>query len=249
MRRTTAWVVVLGVVIGGTASPARAQDGFWVSIAAGVAGASTPTSYHDWWFETPHGPPPVAVTQLGGVTAQATTAGGSSFFNGAAVPVILTATDGYAYLTAGSTPSDLSQALKQQMAGGRGLASATPVANAASVPSSADLLTINQTTSATGVSTLAVALTSPSGTSLVNGSVTVPGGGWWVIGLGSNPNNSAPGGGSGSGSGGGSGSGSGGGSGSGSGAVSTPEPATVLLAGVGGLGVMSWRRVKRRRSQ
>ncbi|QJW96271.1 hypothetical protein FTUN_3828 [Frigoriglobus tundricola] len=235
---------MLGVVITGTASPARAQDGFWVSIASGVAGASAPTSYQDWWFETPHGPPPVAVTQLSGVTAQATTGGGSSFFTGAAVPVILTATDGYAYLTAGATPSELSQALKQQMAGGQGLASTTPVPSAASVPASADRLAINQTTSATGVTTLALSLTSPSGTSLVNSSVSVPDGGWWVLGLGANPNapvtvNPA----------------SGSGSGSTStpvpvpGAASTPEPATVLLAGVGGLSVIGWRRINRRRSQ
>ena len=85
---------MLGVVVTGTATPARAQDGFWVSIASGVAGAATPTNYQDFFFDTPHGPPPVAITQLGGVTAQATTAGGSSFFTGAAVPVVLHPTDG-----------------------------------------------------------------------------------------------------------------------------------------------------------
>jgi len=58
MRRATAWFVVVGVAMCATARPARAAeaDGFWFSVAAGVAGSSTPTGYQEWWFETPHGP-------------------------------------------------------------------------------------------------------------------------------------------------------------------------------------------------
>jgi hypothetical protein len=189
MRRTTACFVVLGVAFLGTATPVHAQDGVWVSIASGVAGSAAPSGYQEWWFETPHGPPPVAITQLGGVTAQATTAGGSSFFSGAAVPVVVHPTDGYAYLTAGSTPSDLSQALRRQMAGGRGLATTTPDALATSPPADANLMTVNlnnPTGNGSG-GTLAVTLTDPMGNSLGGGSVTVPDGGWWVIGLGPNP--------------------------------------------------------------
>ena len=63
MRRTTAWVVVVGVVALVTAVPARAADGFWVSVAAGVGGSSTPSNYQEWWFETPHGPPPEAALE------------------------------------------------------------------------------------------------------------------------------------------------------------------------------------------
>ncbi len=253
MRRTTACLVVLGVVLLGTASPARADDGFWVSIASGVAGASAPSGYQEWWFETPHGPPPVAITQLGGVTAQATTAGGSSFFNGAAVPVVLHPTDGYAYLTAGSTPSDLSQALRRQMAGGKGLASTTPDALASTPPADANLTTVNL-----NAGTLAVSMTDPLGNLLGSGNVTVPDGGWWVLGLGPNPNEFVPdpdptptptpdptptptptptppptptpttppvG-----------------------GPVATPEPATALLAGIGGLSAFGFRLWKRRRA-
>lgn len=250
MRRTTAWVVVLGVGLLGTAS-ARADDGFWVSLASGVAGASAPSGYQEWWFETPHGPPPVAITQLGGVTAQATTAGGSSFFSGAAVPVVVHPTDGYAYLTAGSTPSDLSQALRRQMAGGKGLATTTPDALATTPPADANLMTVNL---ANGI--LSVGMTTPLGNALGGGNVTVPDGGWWVIGLGPNPNDSvpdptptptptpdptptptptpdptptptpSPGG----------------------GPVATPEPATALLAGIGSLGAFGLRLWKRRRT-
>ena len=248
MRRSTAWVVVLGVVVTGTATPARAQDGFWVSIASGVAGAATPTNYQDFFFDTPHGPPPVAITQLGGVTAQATTAGGSSFFTGAAVPVVLHPTDGYAYLTAGSTPSDLGQALKRQLAGGKGLASAIPDALGTVVPANANLLTINLAEpDANGARGLTVGLTDPLGNALGSGNVLVPDGGWWVIGLGPNPSGTTPtpdpiptpdpvpvpepgptptpGG----------------------GPVATPEPATALMAGIGALGAFGVRLVKRRR--
>ena len=97
MRRATAWFVVVGVAVLGAVGPARAADGFWVSIAAGVAGSASPTAYQEWWFETPHAPP-IAVTRLNGVSAEATTGGGSSFFLSGAVPVVLKPTDGYAYL-------------------------------------------------------------------------------------------------------------------------------------------------------
>ena len=260
MRRTTAWVVVLGVVVMGTATPVQADDGFWVSIASGVAGSATPSGYQDFFFDTPHGPPPVAITQLGGVTAQATTAGGSSFFSGGAVPVVLHPTDGYAYLTAGSTPSDLSQALKKQLAGGKGLASTTPDALGTTVPANANLMTVNLADpAADGSRALTVGFTDPLGKALGTGSVAVPDGGWWVIGLGPNPSDTtpvptpdpiptpdpgptptptptpdpvplpAP-----------------GGTG---GPVATPEPATALLAGIGALGAFGARLVKRRRTK
>jgi hypothetical protein len=253
MRRATAWFVVVGVAMLGSAGSVRAADGFWVSIASGVAGVSTPSDYQEWWFETPHGPPPVAVTQLNGVTAEATTAGGSSFFTPSAVPVVLRPTDGYAYLADGPKPSDLSQALKRQMAGGKGLASATPDASATTPPSDANLLSVTKSEpDGTGASTLSASLTDPLLNPLGSGSVVLPEGGWWVIGLGPNPNGEtqpppdpipepeptptptptpeptpvpvpSP------------------------GPVATPEPATILLVGFGGLGAFGWRVVKRRR--
>lgn len=234
MRRATAWFVVVGVAILATARPIRAADGFWLSVASGLSGSATPSDYQEWWFETPHGPPPVAVTQLNGVTAQATTAGGSSFFTGGAVPVVLRPTDGYAYLAGGNQPSDLSQALKRQLAGGRGLASATPDATASMPPLDAYLLSISK---GDGSNVLTVSLTDPQLNPVAGGSVTLPGDGWWVIGLGPNPHDTTtppdtdpptgpppdP------------------------GPVATPEPATLVLFGLGGLGSLGWRFYKRRR--
>lgn len=263
MRRTTAWFVVVGVVALGTAVPARAADGFWVSVASGMAGSATPSDYQDWWFETPHGPPPIAVTRLG-VTGnvEATTGGGSSFFNGGAVPVVLSPSDGYAYLAAGNKPTDLAQALRQQLAGGKGLASTIPDAIASEPPADALRLAIDQNEpGASGATTLTFALTDATANVLGTKSVVVPDGGWWVIGLGPNPNtmnpdpddddddddgNSGGNNGGGSDNGGGDGN-SGGGGGPMPGPVATPEPATALLAGIGGLSAFGIRLVKRRR--
>ena len=263
MRRAQAWFVVVGVgcIMGlGSASPAQAADGFWVSVASGVAGSATPTTYQDWWFETPHGAPPVAVTQFSGGNPEAVTGGGSAFFSGVAVPVVLDTTNGYAYLAGGVRPGDLSAVLKRQTAGGLGLATATPDAGATVPPPNANLLTASLVPDPSGSRTLAVALTDPTMNELGSSQVVVPAGGWWVIGLGPgaddttvpNPNPGpiidpeptpvpvpTP----------------------GPeptpvpvptpdpipGPVATPEPATGLLFGIGGLGAFGWRLVKRRR--
>ncbi|MCS6867016.1 MAG: PEP-CTERM sorting domain-containing protein [Gemmataceae bacterium] len=189
MRRTTAWFVVVGVAIIATDNPLQATEGFWVSLASGFSGTGEPQYYYEQWFETPHGPPPLAVTRTSGVNAQATTGGGTAFFNNGAVPVVIHPTDGYAYLTGGNRPSDLSQALQRQMAYGRGLASSTPDASATVPPSNANLLTLDATApDDAGNRVLTVALTNPQGQPLVEGSIPIPSGGWWVIGLGPNPN-------------------------------------------------------------
>ena len=250
MRRATAWVVVVGVVLG-TCGSARAAtaDGFWVSIASGVAGASAPSGYQELWFETPHGPAPVAVTQLNGTNVEATTGGGTSFFNSGAVPVVLNPTDGYAYLANGPKPSDLSQSLTRQLAGGKGLASAAPDATATMPPANANLMSINLGEAAqNGSRPLSVGLTDPQGHSIGNLNVDVPGDGWWVIGLGPNPNEVPdPDPGSGPGSDPGIPTEPGPGSGGNPGPVATPEPASIFLAGIGGLGAFGWRLTKRRR--
>lgn len=272
MRRAAALGVVVGVLLLSTARPARAAeaDGFWFTLASGVAGSSTATQYQEWWFETPHAPA-VAVTRLNGVSAEATTGGGSSFFLSGAVPVVLNPTDGYAYL-ARNKPSDLTDALRRQMAGGKGLASTTPDASATVPPADAYQLTIDATDpDANGSRVLTAELLDPSMNSVGKGSVTLGNGDWWVIGLGANPNTISdplpnpqpppepepeptppptptdpgeplpsnpppeqppspepPAGGSG-------------------GPIATPEPATALLAGIGGLGALGWRAIKRRR--
>ncbi|AMV29794.1 hypothetical protein VT84_35705 [Gemmata sp. SH-PL17] len=261
MRRATAWVVVVGVAVLGITGPASAADGFWVSIATGLAGSSTPTGYQDWWFETPHGPPPVAVTGLSGGTIEATTGGGSSFFTGGAVPVVVPTTDGYGYLAGGSKPSDLSSALKRQMEGGQGLASAAPDASATAPPANALLLSaVLGDADSTGARSLTVSVTDPQSNPVAGGVVSVPDGGWWVIGLGPGDKETTtnPGNGSGNGNGNGNGSGSDPGNGSGGdggtggtpgGPIATPEPATGLLLGVGGLAAGGFRLFNRRRTK
>ncbi len=275
MRRATAWVVVVGVAILGTSASAMAADGFWVSIASGAAGSATPTDYREAWFDSPHAPPSVAVTRFTGGTAEATTGGGSSFFSGGAVPVVLNTTDGYAYLAGGAKPSDLSQALRRQTSGGQGLATATPDATATAPPPNSLRLTVDVgDPDPLGARSLSVSLLDGMETSLGNYDVSIPEGGWWVIGLGPgmsdivipDPNPIGGGGGTGGGNTGGGaepepggntgGNTGGGGTGGGGeplpttggpGPVATPEPATGLLLGIGALTAAGWRSVRRRR--
>ena len=84
-------------------SPVGRAD--WLTLTSGAKGTSDPTAASEFWFETPHGPPVVAVTQVtGGGTVQATTGGGTSFFGGLGTPVLLTLGDGSAYLAGGEPP-------------------------------------------------------------------------------------------------------------------------------------------------
>lgn len=252
-------VACLGTPGSASAATTETASGFWVSIASGVAGSSTATGYQDLWFETPHGPPPVAVTGLTGGNVEATTGGGSSFFTGGAVPVVLPTTDGYAYLAGGAKPSDLTDALKRQTSGGQGLASGAPDATATTPPANAVLLTAGLSDpDATGARTLTVTVTDGQSNPLGSGTVTVPDGGWWVVGLGPGPKDGPPpsngggdggnnGGGDGGNNGGGDGGNNGGGDGGNGGPVATPEPASGVLLGIGGLSAACWRLVKRRR--
>src|SRR5205814_6248792 len=87
MRRAPTWVVVGGVVLVWSLAPAVGRAGVWVTLASGVAGSQSPSAGTEFWFDTPHGPPPIAVNQLArGVTAEAGTARGTTFFSGAATP-------------------------------------------------------------------------------------------------------------------------------------------------------------------
>ena len=126
-------------------------------------------------FDNPHAPN-IAVTQLsGGVTAEATTGGGSSFFGGVGTPVLLNLADGSAYLASGSAP------LGAKTAGGPP-ASAAPSAGG-NVPSNAALFGVNLAESNNGSRTLTATVTDSSGNKLGTGSIDVPDGGWWVLGL------------------------------------------------------------------
>jgi hypothetical protein len=264
MRRAPAWIVVVGVVALWTGLPgharADAELGFWVTLAAGAAGASSPSSYSEFWFESPHAPP-IAVTKLtgtGNFSTTASTAGGNTFFNGDGTPVLLPTTDGFATLTNREVANG-SGALPR-FAGGT-QASGAPQAGA-TIPSDAKLLSASfSDPAANGSQVLTIGLTDQGGKSLGGGHVTLPGGGWWVVGLGpgtkdgsgSNPGGGGDGGGTG-GTGGSGGGSSGGGkpdpgpphTGGGGGSVATPEPTSVVLIGAGGLTVAGWRRLRRK---
>jgi PEP-CTERM motif len=251
MRRAPAWFVVVGVVCLGFPASARADDGFWVTLAAGASGASAPSDYSEFWFDSPHAPP-IAVNSLTGVTAQATTGGGNTFFSGAGTPVLLPTTDGYATLSASGTP--FGSGGLPRFAGGT-QASGAPQTG---VPlGNANLLSVGLSTPApNGSQVLTVGATDAGGNPLGDGHVTVPGNGWWVVGLGDGPNDTTT------------GTGTDGDGGvvistpvpvptgpttapvtappAGSGSVTTPEPATVVLLGLGSLCAAGYRRFTRK---
>lgn len=239
MRRAPAWLAAIGILIGWLAEPAAAHAAsVWVTLAAGLPGAETPASTSDFFFDNPHAPN-LAVTELsGGVTAEATTGGGSSFFGGVGTPVLLNLADGSAYLASGSAP------IGAKTAGGTP-ASAAPSAGG-SVPSNAALFGVNLAEPSNGSRTLTATVTDSSGNKLGTGSIDVPDGGWWVLGLTPNvplpdpgpidpppidnppvdpvpgttpppvPTSGGP--------------------------VATPEPGTLLMAAIGGAAIHAWRR-------
>lgn len=247
MRRAPAWIVVVGVVALWAVAPTHARaEGFWVTLAAGVAGADNPSDYSEFWFDSPHGPPVVINQLTGSFNVQAVTAGGNSFFSGEATPVLLPTSDGYATLTnrevangAGGLP---------RFAGGT-MASGPPQ-TAATIPPDANLLSLDMTDPAgDGSRVLTVGMTDPFGNLLGRGTITVPEGGWWVVGLGPGPrgdDDDPIGGGDDD-----DGDDDGGNSNpppvdGGSGSVTTPEPASLVLIGLGGVSVAGWRRFRRK---
>ena len=247
MRRAPALFVVVGVVACWASLPLQATEttqtnqGFWVSLASGVAGSSSTSDYSEFWFDSPHAPP-IAVTQITGAgSVQALTGGGSTFFNGAGTPILVPTTNGYATLS--PTGSSAPSSALPRFAGGT-QASGAPVGGG-SVPSTADQLSLTLSSpSANGSQVLSVAVSSPSGTALGSTNVTVPNNGWWVVGLGPGtqtttlaptpPTPTPPTTGS---------TGSTGGNSGGS--VTTPEPASMMLFGFGGLTMVGWRLRRR----
>src|SRR5438067_9103876 len=137
MRRASTWGGIAGAVLAWAVSPAIGRAGVWVTLASGLGG--TTASSGEFWFDTPHGPPQVAVGQLSpGFTAEAGTGGGTTFFSSAATPLLLNLADGSAYVAAGSAPDSA-----KVPGGSRGGAGATAVPQSGvSVPTDAALLGI-----------------------------------------------------------------------------------------------------------
>lgn len=177
------WGVVLAVLVG--TATARAE-GFWVTLAAGLAGSGVPSDYNEFWFDTQHGPPLAIVSLNGGFTAQATTAGGTTVFSPLGTPVLLPVQDGYATLAAsnGSVGSSSFPASALPRFAGGQQASGAPQTGLP-VPADAPRVKVDLSPPASnGPRVVTVDVSDPNGNPLGSGLVTVPNGGWWVIGLG-----------------------------------------------------------------
>jgi hypothetical protein len=184
MRRVPKWAWAVGAAAGVGFHASAKAAGVWVTLAAGLPGVSTPSSEADLWFDSPHAPPYVAVTSAPG-TVVAGTDGGTTTFGGLATPVLLNLGNGSAYL-AGGGPPDAAKGIGPKGGSAGGRSSAAPVTNA-TIPDGAALLGLTMADpSAKGTRDLTATLTDASGKSLGNapGTVTVPDGGWWVVGLG-----------------------------------------------------------------
>jgi hypothetical protein len=154
----------------------------------------------------------------------------------------LNLSDGSAYVSSGGAPD----AARAGSSKGGSPSSSAPSAGG-ELPPDAALLGLNLAEpDAAGARDLTAAVTDPNGNPLGNGKVTVPEGGWWVVGLTpgttepppsepppsepppSEPPPSEP--------------------PPGEGPVATPEPSTMMLLGLGGLTVGAWRRLAARRT-
>jgi hypothetical protein len=183
MQKHQLCAVAIAVTLAWTGSPSVGQAG-WITLTAGLAGVTDPTAASEFWFTLPAGPPVVAVTQVsGGGTVQAATGSGTVFFGGLGTPVLLTLADGSAYLAGGSPPAGVTG--RGPGGGSAGTPSSAAPETGGSVPSSAALLGLTFADLGTGGGrALTVSVTGPDGSALGTGTLAVPAGGWWVIGLG-----------------------------------------------------------------
>ncbi len=238
-QQASAVVLALGAMVG---LPAVGQGG-WLTLTSGVAGAVDPFASGEFWFSFPGGTPAVAVNQLSGTgTVQAVTGGGVSHFGGLGTPVILSLADGSAYLAAGEPPAGATGRTPTGLSP-KSAATAAPVSGG-TIPTTAALLGIQSAERAEGGHTLTVSVTDRSGAVLGTGTLDVPTGGWWVIGMGPDAKPATnPGGDPGEEP----NPGNGGNPPTNPGPTpGVPEPATLAL-GLVGLAAASWRRVRSRR--
>lgn len=187
MRRTRLGVLAVGGgLLGVLLSQTTANAGFLtISLTAGLSGGTSATGTANFQVTTPPNSV-VAITQVSaGDTIRAITGGGISFFSGAGTPVILNLSNGGVVL-ASSNAADAS------IPGNIATATASPVAGG-DVPTGADQLGLTLTQNAEdGSAVLAARVTNQAGDSLGGTQVTVPAGGWWVLGLGPDGQSSPP---------------------------------------------------------
>jgi hypothetical protein len=168
--------IVVGAVLGTTFGGAGIARAGIISIvlSAGEDGTAATSSSGSFQFTNPTSQ--VAINELIGTgMAQAGTAGGVSFFNSGGVPVVLSLGVGSAYIASSSAPAS---ALPST-----GLAPSAPEAGG-TIPTDAALLSLSLSDpSETGGPVLTLSATGADGSVLGSGQVSVPAGGWWVLGL------------------------------------------------------------------
>jgi hypothetical protein len=187
MRQVPGWVWGVTVAVALVHHGPAPAAGVWVTLAAGLPGTSAPSAEADLWFDSPHAPPFVAVTSVP-EKVEAGTAGGTTSFGGLATPVLLNLSDGSAYIAGGASASDDAKGRGPKGGNAGSRASAAPMVNA-TVPDTATLLGINLTDpDAAGARDLTATFTDSLGNILATGTVTVPEGGYYVLGLGPDAN-------------------------------------------------------------
>lgn len=177
MVRTVRAVVLVGAVLVGLLGGAGVARAGFISVllSAGPDGSSVPSSSGSFQFTNPTGSTVIGISDLAGVSsAQANTAGGSAFFGGLGLPVVLNVSDGVAVV---STPNAPASAVPST-----GLSSAAPTAPD-TIPTDAAVLSASLSVPAGGTQTLSVSVTNGLGSELGSGTLVVPEGGWWVLGL------------------------------------------------------------------
>lgn len=159
--------------------PAPARAGFFsVILVGGAAGSSSILELGN--FNYSHGNGQVGLNSLlSDGTHKGSTGGGNVFFTPMGLPILLNLSDGYGYLSSPGAPSELPPGVVS--------GSPSPVAPVAggSLPSDAALLGITNTAgeSADGSRIIKAFLTDPESNPLGEAKITIPQGGWWVLGI------------------------------------------------------------------
>ena len=170
--------VLVAVFASWTCLPSVTEAG-WLTLTSGAGGSARPTDATDVWYGSSSTPSLVAIDALSGAgTVQAVTGGGTAFFTGLGVPVLLNLSDGSAYLAGGSPPAGATDR------GPEGApASAAPQAGLP-IPDGYSRLGVALAPDGSGAWVLTASVLGSDGEGLGSGSVVVPESGWWVLGLG-----------------------------------------------------------------
>lgn len=182
MKWQQARALFVGVILSWLCLPSVGRAG-WITLASGTAGNAQPTGTAEFWYGSAATPFLAIDTLTGAGTVQATTGDGTSFFNGLGTPVLLNLSDGSVYVAGGSPPAGATDR------GPGGALAGTPASTApqAGVPVPPDYARLGIVLTAPDVGgawVLTASVLGSDNATLGSGSVVVPDGGWWVLGLG-----------------------------------------------------------------